>query len=299
MEMSIVLVIIGLITGGILTGRDLINAAAERAQISQIGKYQTAVRTFQNKYGYLPGDVPDPYATNFGFQPRGPYAGQGDGNGVIEGNCTNTSTSNNGLQDGCGELPVFWQDLSTAGLIDTAVLTGVNYPNTVTPAAWPNTQETTTPAIKDWLPQGKIGQDTYVYVFSLLGINYFAISSVTKIGWNIDSSNDPGLTVQQAYDIDSKMDDGLPQSGSVSACYQDSLIRSGYDIYASGGLVQGANGGNVWTATGGNGCIPTTAATAYAATNCYDNNGLAGGTQAYSVAQNASAQNCALSFKFQ
>src|ERR1700756_2788750 len=85
-EMSIVLVIIGLIIGGILTGQDLINAAAIRAQISQIEKYNTAVNTFYGKYGYLPGDIPDPQASSFGFSPRGTLTGQGDGNGIIEGN---------------------------------------------------------------------------------------------------------------------------------------------------------------------------------------------------------------------
>src|SRR5579871_3923101 len=84
-ELSIVLVIIGLIVGGILTGRDLIDAAAQRAQIAQIEKYNTAVNTFRIKYGYLPGDIPDPYASNFGFQARGSVSGEGDGNGIIEG----------------------------------------------------------------------------------------------------------------------------------------------------------------------------------------------------------------------
>ena len=65
-ELSIVLVIIGLIIGGVLVGRDLITAATVRAQIAQIEKYQTAVNTFRGKYGYLPGDIPDPAVTQFG-----------------------------------------------------------------------------------------------------------------------------------------------------------------------------------------------------------------------------------------
>ena len=79
-EISIALVIIGLIVGGILTGGDLIDAATQRAQIAQIEKYHTAVRTFQGKYGHLPGDIIDPLATRFGFQTRGTKPGEGDGN---------------------------------------------------------------------------------------------------------------------------------------------------------------------------------------------------------------------------
>src|SRR5580692_12405602 len=72
-EMSIVLVIIGLIVGGVLVGQDLIRAAGVRAQISQIEKYNTAVNTFYGKYGYLPGDIPAEPAAQFGFAPRGTY----------------------------------------------------------------------------------------------------------------------------------------------------------------------------------------------------------------------------------
>src|ERR1700691_4838931 len=85
-ELSIVLVIIGLVVGGVLVGQDLIRAAEVRATISQIEKYNTAARTFYGKYGYLPGDIKDPDASNFGFQARGTHEGQGDGNGIIEGN---------------------------------------------------------------------------------------------------------------------------------------------------------------------------------------------------------------------
>src|SRR6201999_1632157 len=84
-ELSIVLVIIGLIVGGVLVGQDLIRAAAVRAQISQIEKYQTAVNTFRGKYGGLPGDLSASSAAQFGFVSRGGSTGQGDGNGVIQG----------------------------------------------------------------------------------------------------------------------------------------------------------------------------------------------------------------------
>src|SRR5882757_2419229 len=84
-ELSIVLVIIGLIVGGVLVGQDLIRAAEVRATISQIEKYNTAVNTFRGKYNALPGDMNSSTATAFSFATRGGAAGQGDGNGVIEG----------------------------------------------------------------------------------------------------------------------------------------------------------------------------------------------------------------------
>jgi prepilin-type N-terminal cleavage/methylation domain-containing protein len=89
-ELSIVLVIIGLIVGGVLVGQDLIRAAAVRAQITQIEKYNTAANTFYGKYGYLPGDINGTAATQFGFVARGAYGGQGDGNGLVEGTLSGT-----------------------------------------------------------------------------------------------------------------------------------------------------------------------------------------------------------------
>src|ERR1039458_9134105 len=84
-ELSVVLVIIGLIVGSVLVGQSLISAAGVRATIAQIEKYNTAANTFREKYGYLPGDIKDPDASSFGLAARGQYAGEGDDNGVIEG----------------------------------------------------------------------------------------------------------------------------------------------------------------------------------------------------------------------
>ena len=72
-EMSIVLVIIGLITGGVLVGRDLIEAAKIRAQITQVERFKTAVQTFRTKYNGLPGDLDSTDASAFGFTPSRRY----------------------------------------------------------------------------------------------------------------------------------------------------------------------------------------------------------------------------------
>src|ERR1700742_3686420 len=109
-ELAVVLVIIGLIIGGVLVGRDMIESAAIRAQLSQIDRYNTAVHAFQLKYGGLPGDIGNQDATRFGLQTRGAYEGMGDGNGVIEGvSCTHAACNSGFLESG-GESTVFWND---------------------------------------------------------------------------------------------------------------------------------------------------------------------------------------------
>ena len=54
--LSLVLVIIGLLVGGILVGRELIRAAELCADISAVDKFDAAVNAFRLKYNCLPGD---------------------------------------------------------------------------------------------------------------------------------------------------------------------------------------------------------------------------------------------------
>ena len=56
-ELSIVLVIIGLIIGGILKGQELIGNAQIKNVASQAQSYQAATAAFRDKYGALPGDL--------------------------------------------------------------------------------------------------------------------------------------------------------------------------------------------------------------------------------------------------
>jgi prepilin-type N-terminal cleavage/methylation domain-containing protein len=56
-ELSIVLVIIGLIVGGILTGQELIKSATVRSEVSELENIETAIYAFRDKYGGLPGDL--------------------------------------------------------------------------------------------------------------------------------------------------------------------------------------------------------------------------------------------------
>jgi len=116
-ELSIVLVIIGLIVGGVLVGRDLIQAAELRSTISQIEKYDSAVHTFQLKYqDDLPGDMPSRDAAQFGFAARQGGVGHGDGDGILTGGNGNNTSLNSSAT--CGEDSLFWNDLSTANLIE-------------------------------------------------------------------------------------------------------------------------------------------------------------------------------------
>ena len=80
-ELSIVLIIVGLIVGGIVAGRELVAAAEIRAQASQFQQLTMAVYNFKTKYNCLPGDCIN--ATNFITFPTNTGA-NGNGDGLLE-----------------------------------------------------------------------------------------------------------------------------------------------------------------------------------------------------------------------
>jgi prepilin-type N-terminal cleavage/methylation domain-containing protein len=291
-ELSIVLVIIGLIIGGILVGQDLIRQAEIRATISQIERYNSATNTFRGKFNALPGDMNVTTAAIFGFTSRGAFAGEGDGNGIIEGVSANNAGSNVGILEGAGEVVMFWVDLSSAAagnLIDGGF-------NTASPTTKAGATDLTGTILNQYFPQAKLGHGNYIYVYSAaysnagwsnLGVNYFGLSAVNTLA----NSNNGRLystatiPVAEAYAIDQKMDDGFPQSGNVMAWY--------------------LNSNQVWT-DGTNATTtagepkPYAGALAGSSTTCYDNSNTSAAVTTYSLEiSNGSYPNCALSFKFQ
>ncbi|MBV8775029.1 MAG: prepilin-type N-terminal cleavage/methylation domain-containing protein [Deltaproteobacteria bacterium] len=119
LEMSIVLVVIGLIIGGVLMGQSLIQQAQMRSLIKQIEQYKTAVMTFRDKYAALPGDIAN--ATTFW-----------PADAACTGSHRPSMTTPNGMTcNGDGnailywyEQQLFWQHLSLAGLIQDGPFTG-------------------------------------------------------------------------------------------------------------------------------------------------------------------------------
>lgn len=171
-ELSIVLVIIGLLAGGVMAGQDLIHAATIRAQISQIEKYNTEVRTFQLKYGYLLGDIPATASSAYGFFSTGMTgaAYEGDGNGLIQ-DChggadvliVNSVSTVVGPEPYCEAL-VFWRHLSDANLIDGTYGAAMASGGTV-----PSNQVVSQESL--WLPPAKLRGNISVY--SMYGKNFY------------------------------------------------------------------------------------------------------------------------------
>jgi prepilin-type N-terminal cleavage/methylation domain-containing protein len=112
-ELAIVLVIIGLLVGGVLVGRDLIQSAGINAVARDIDSYNVGAMTFRDKYGGIPGDITASKAQQFGLTISATNpgtTGEGDGDGVLG----NGTIVNAGLG---GEDTLFWRQLSDAQLI--------------------------------------------------------------------------------------------------------------------------------------------------------------------------------------
>lgn len=59
-ELAIVLIVVGLIIGGALRGREMIHTAQITGTIAQIKAFDSAASTFRDTYGALPGDIKNP-----------------------------------------------------------------------------------------------------------------------------------------------------------------------------------------------------------------------------------------------
>jgi len=296
-ELSLVLVIIGLIVGGVLVGRDLIAAAELRSQITQLVQYNTAVRTFQLKYGGLPGDLSADKVAAFGFTAstnRAGTQGEGDGDGLIwpyRYVSSNPATSNYQACCIAGEPAWFWEDLTTnSKMIEGSFTTAADvvYPYFIH-------DSTTSIKIQDIIPHGKIA-GTYISVYTNNGFNYLSLLGFSQATNYLDlngaiSSTTP-LSSFQAYSIDKKIDDGFPQTGFITAKYQNWFVTWNNGTYTS-------TNGVIWASGGMLEGVGDTSSTPASATTCYDNAGVLG-TQQYSVGYNGgTGQNCAVSFKMQ
>lgn len=210
-EVSMVLVIIGLLVGGVLVGRDLIKSAEIRSQISQIEEYKTALHTFKIKYNYLPGDIPPAEATAFGFSNSNFFAGTRNG-AYGAGNNNGKIEDNTGVDWGNGVTcsyergePVFlWLDLIFANLINPERHGDVNNP---TQGQIPS-------------PIAKLGKSNYIVVDNLNRKNSFLLLKTYPTHWLHGQSEAIGgtgfpISGLDSYKIDIKIEDGKPRNGKV------------------------------------------------------------------------------------
>ena len=203
-ELSIVLVILGLLVGGVLTGQSLIHAAELRSITTDKNKYVTAIGTFKNKYFAIPGDMANASSFWPGLQ-------NGDGNSLI-------AMDSSGGPNNVTETYLFWQHLSKASLIEGSysgtrslddVVVGTDIPRSrVSGAAW-----------------AMEGTSNDVYACNYTGDYCFTSKHGNAFFFGMGLTNGNGVELplgailksEDAWNIDTKIDDSKPNSGSVAA----------------------------------------------------------------------------------
>ena len=205
-ELSIVLVILGLLVGGVLGGQALIRAAEIRGVLADKDKYLAAVYTFKNKYQALPGDM----ATAGSFW------------GVVHANnimchalpATTATATCNGNGDGKiahgTEGVNLWRHMSNAGMVEG------NYPhNYVCDMELGKTKG----AHEIWISTMAIRWhiDYTNSTLPVVDIPMLILATDTSIvgGGCTDNNRLNAFTTSEAWGIDTKLDDGRPGLGKM------------------------------------------------------------------------------------
>ncbi len=204
-ELAIVLVILGLLVGGILAGRSLIRASELRSVGTDLQRYSTAIHAFRDKYFALPGDMGN--ATQFWGTAAtcppttaNPYTSTATCNGDGLGTVTNSDL----------EQYAVWHHLANAGLIE-GTYSGADSSNGYYEAGV-NCPVTRIDRVCAQLRHRGVvtASDNYFYEGSYgHAFNYGVPSG--------GGSNTTGfLSGADAWNVDTKIDDGLPAKGRLS-----------------------------------------------------------------------------------
>lgn len=207
-ELSIVLVIIGLVSAGVLVGRDLIRAAEIRGDIAEIEKLKVAVSTFRGKYNCIPGDCKDAASLFTG-------ATSGNGNSRIVNVESATPDVESPMLYHMGNEPALLIDhLARANLIASAPF-DANSPEAfdirkgIYPLKSSESAGITVQCVIDDLNYTTMGCHYAMVGVSLDTVNFAAFGNRALGTLNAPYS---GL---DALNIDIKLDDGKPLTGTI------------------------------------------------------------------------------------
>jgi prepilin-type N-terminal cleavage/methylation domain-containing protein len=204
-ELAIVLVIIGLVSAGVLIGRDLVHGAALRADIAQAEKLNVAVNAFRGKYNCLPGDCASASQLVPGSQ-------DGNGNGRIVNNdgLNGNPDMESAVLYHYNSEPAFLMDhLARAGLISSPAFD----PNDPVAALAVGQGLMALPSANGSGIAAQCVIDDIAY--SNMGCHYLLLGVSKDDNADALSTQRPPYSGADAQSIDSKIDDGRPLTGTV------------------------------------------------------------------------------------
>jgi len=204
-ELAVVMIIIGLLIGGVLKGQELIANAQVTSTVSQVKGIDAATTTFRDMYDAMPGDMPNPTVRLAQCPAATDCATAGNGNRRVD-NAVPAGLTFNAAPT--GEQIGFWAHLNAADLLSGVDPQGND--------VW-----------GDRYPEAEIGGGFHVGFNGGTGALNTATIAINgqRSGHYLALHVTPGaavnaagfLTPNQAFRIDSKLDDGAPLTGSVLA----------------------------------------------------------------------------------
>jgi prepilin-type N-terminal cleavage/methylation domain-containing protein len=208
-ELSIVLIIIGLLIAGITGGASLIKSSELRSIMGEARGYAVAVNSFFTQYDQYPGDASVRVGSASGFD--------GDRDNKIE-YVNDVASPGVVMSEGLDA----WFDLKDIGAIDLA-LTAITVANGATTAKVPVTD----------IPGSKIKGAGWAFDYHTASLQNVVVLTGTIEAWasatpkdlvntaapaaTSDNLSTEIISAPDAFSIDSKIDDGKANSGNVQA----------------------------------------------------------------------------------
>ena len=229
-ELSIVIIIIGLLFVGVSAGSSLIQQAKLKSIINEIMEVQRSVRIFKVAYDYLPGDFPGAgviWGDACGGNTPAGNGCNGDGDGVV-GVYGGGNFRGSTYQTSQVEFYRFWQHMQLADVIGGSY-TGVHAYTTA---------ETNWNSV-DNVYESKVFPSI---LFLLDDVRRWRERQSDQVFWIMNNKedfwkNDPqsSLSTVQTHNIDKKIDDGLPLSGFMFSrdVWNDGPVPGCYKIVNS------------------------------------------------------------------
>lgn len=215
-EISITVLIISFLAGGILLGRQVIRNASNQGMITDLERYESAYKTFRLKYKRSPGDMPNAFeyfVNTIGCSDvdvnTDDEGCNGDGNGRI-GNQSILNAENLRAHQHLLAASILSSVDITSRIDITSAVIGQNSP-----------------------PSLYRKQATYFFSSDNLNDNYNNINSISISAAQNNGWNAPIVEVLDALSVDTKIDDANPYTGKVIAynntdneCVANSLLSS-------------------------------------------------------------------------
>lgn len=205
LELSIVIVALGFLVGAVVAGQSVMRGSRLQYVVSQYQNFRVANRTFYDKYKYLAGDFPT--ATDIW--------GAANASTTVCGFTTATGTLTcNGNGDGAltvvgpqaPEQIIYWRHLSNEGLIDGSYTAPGMTGNSGAFVCCQVTEQNSPAGRIDgslWMPN--VDEANGIY----FNFQFGGKTATTPTG--------AVFTPSELWSLDTKLDDGMPNTGKVVA----------------------------------------------------------------------------------